>query len=143
MFYRLAFLSTALCLATAAAAADTSTQIQTVELSFNDAAKDAASADLQTLIADDFVYQHGSGETYDKATYISLLVTGAITVETRGPLAIKLHDFGAVAVAYGESPMSGKLDGAAYNGRLRFLNIWRKQDGRWRLTHRNSELLPL
>jgi ketosteroid isomerase-like protein len=38
--------------------------------------------------------------------------------------------------------MAGQVFDQAYDGRLRFVNVWRRTDGQWRLTHRNSELLP-
>lgn len=97
---------------------------------------------FEEMIADDFVYQHGSGRNLTKEAYIELLVTQGITVETLGPLELQIRDYGDVVISYGVSPMSGRVFYEfPYDGRLRFVNVWRFHDGRWRLHHRNSELL--
>ncbi|MEM8807470.1 MAG: nuclear transport factor 2 family protein [Cyanobacteria bacterium P01_G01_bin.38] len=97
---------------------------------------------LEGLIANDFVYQHGSGQNLTKAVYIDLLVKGDITVADRGPLDLSVRDYGDTVITYGSSSMTGRVFGAPYDGDLRFINVWRQQpDGQWILTHRNSELL--
>ena len=104
-----------------------------------------AKAELQNrlvqLIADDFVYQHGSGQNLTKETYIDLLITGGITVVERGPLNLSVRDYGDTVITYGSSSMAGKVFGELYDGNLRFVNVWQRQpNGDWTLTHRNSEL---
>ena len=99
-------------------------------------------ARLVQLIADDFVYQHGSGQNLTKETYIDLLITGGITVIERGPLDLSVRDYGDTVISYGSSSMAGEVFGTPYDGNLRFVNVWQRHpNGDWTLTHRNSELL--
>jgi hypothetical protein len=116
--------------------------VSQAEERFLAAAEDMRKTELQAIIADDFLYQHGSGKLLDKATYIDLLTTGGITVAKRGPLKLNFRDYGDTVISYGESTMAGKVFGQPYDGRLRFVNVWRSTGGQWRMTHRNSELLP-
>lgn len=116
--------------------------IADAELRFNEAARTGDRAALHRILSDTFVYQHGSGRNLDKATYIGMLLAGEITVATRGALQLRSHDYGDTVVSYGESAMSGTVFGQAYDGRLRFVNVWRREGSAWTMVHRNSELLP-
>ncbi|MDX2264727.1 MAG: nuclear transport factor 2 family protein [Hyphomicrobiales bacterium] len=137
------FLMTAiLALSLFPASALASDAVSRAEEAFNAAAKEMRQADLEALIADDFLYQHGSGKLLDKATFVNLLTTGGITVTRRGALNLSFRDYGDTVISYGDSELAGVAFGQPYDGRLRFVDVWRKSDGRWRMTHRNSELLP-
>ncbi|MEL6381906.1 MAG: nuclear transport factor 2 family protein [Cyanobacteria bacterium J06626_18] len=97
---------------------------------------------LVQLIADDFVYQYGSGQNLTKESFIDLLTTGGITVTKRGPLDLSVRDYGDTVITYGSSAMAGEEFGQSYDGNLRFVNVWQRQpNGDWTLTHRNSELI--
>lgn len=98
---------------------------------------------LDELLADDFIYQHGSGKNLDKAKYTHLLMTNGITVTAMGAMEINVRDYDNVVITYGSSELEGVVFyDHPYAGRLRFVNIWKKgQDGSWKLHHRNSELL--
>ena len=99
-------------------------------------------ARLVQLIADDFVYQYGSGQNLTKESFINLLITGSITVGKRGPLDLSIRDYGDTVITYGSSSMAGEEFGQSYDGNLRFVNVWQRQpNGDWTLTHRNSELI--
>jgi ketosteroid isomerase-like protein len=126
--------------------ADTLSMFRDIELQWLNAVKDSSKPMLkqmmQEVLSEDFVYQHGSGRILSKAEYVKLLFEGEITVETLGALDLSVRDYGDTVISYGSSPMSGQVFGNPYAGRLRFVNVWHKdEDDRWRLTHRNSELL--
>jgi ketosteroid isomerase-like protein len=106
-----------------------------------DSSKPALKLMMQEMLSEDFVYQHGSGQNFTKARYIELLSEGKITVEKLGELDLSIRDYGDTVISYGSSPISGQLFGNPYSGKLRFINVWRKdKNGSWHLTHRNSEL---
>ncbi|MGL5942603.1 MAG: nuclear transport factor 2 family protein [Waterburya sp.] len=126
--------------------ADTLSEFRNIELQWLTAVKNSPKAALkammQEMLSEDFVYQHGSGQNFTKAKYIRLLSKGEITVEKLGKLDLSIRDYGETVISYGSSPMTGKLFGNPYSGRLRFINVWHKdKNGSWHLTHRNSELL--
>jgi ketosteroid isomerase-like protein len=67
---------------------------------------------------------------------------GEITVRKAGPLQASLRDFGDTVVTHGTRWFEGEAKDQPYAGTLRFVNVWhRNSQGRWQLTHRNSELL--
>jgi len=127
--------------------ASTLSEFQNIELRWLTAVRDSPKPSLelmmQEMLSEDFVYQHGSGQNFTKARYMELLSEGEITVEELGELELSVRDYGDTVISYGSSPMSGQIFGNSYSGRLRFVNVWHEdEDGRWHLTHRNSELLP-
>ncbi len=100
---------------------------------------EALGARLDALLHADFRYQHGGGRLLDAAAYRGLLVEGGITVETLGPLDLTVRDLGDTLVTFGHSAMSGQVFGGPYDGYLRFVNVWVREGGEFRLLHRNSE----
>lgn len=127
--------------------ASTLSEFRNIELGWLTAVQDSPKPSLelmmQEMLSEDFVYQHGSGQNFTKARYVELLSEGGITVEELGELELSVRDYGDTVISYGSSPMSGQIFGNSYSGRLRFVNVWHKDEsGRWHLTHRNSELLP-
>ncbi|MBC8051152.1 MAG: nuclear transport factor 2 family protein [Chitinophagales bacterium] len=99
---------------------------------------------MWTIIAEEFNYQHTTGNTYTKPEIMDIFTSGKITVTFWGPLSIDIKDYGDTVISYGVSPAEGALGGAKYAGKLRFVDVWRRTGpgAAWRLTHRNSELLP-
>lgn len=127
-----------------AALADTNAEINAAEMRFWNAVKSGSKVELDLILADTFNYQHTTGNTYNKSEIIDTFTSGKITVTSWGPLVITLKDYGDTVVSYGVAPVAGALAGANYSGQLRFVDVWHRSSANaaWRLTHRNSELLP-
>jgi ketosteroid isomerase-like protein len=107
------------------------------------AALRAADGDaIAQLLADEFVYQHVTGNDYSKADIVRIFATREITVDDIGPIDVTIRDYGEVALSFGSVRIAGALGGTRYAGRLRFVDLWRRDGGAWRLVHRNSQLLP-
>lgn len=147
--YRRVFLAAAAsALGTAAfaprARAQTATQaeIRAAEAAFIAALRAADGPAIARILADEFVYQHVTGNDYAKADIVRIFATGAITVTEAGPVETTVRDYGGTALSFGSVRLAGTLGGTPYAGRLRFANLWRREAGAWLLVHRNSELLP-
>lgn len=114
-----------------------------LEASFYQAFLDRSGDEMSTIFADDFVYQHGSGTTYNKAAFIELVESEAIIINRAETPDLTFRDFGHVIVTYGNGRVDGTVGSAPFATNLRFVNVWHKAEGSWQLVHRNSELLPL
>ncbi len=117
--------------------------VRAQEADFYRAFLDADREAFGRLLADGFAYQHGSGVTYDEASFIDLVTGGAVVVTRADTPDMTFRDFGATIVSYGQGVVDVSFGETAVSGTLRFVNVWhRSQSGQWELHHRNSEFLP-
>lgn len=133
---------TTLLVAVTSAQADTRSDILAAEESFATALASRSPQAMTQVMSEDFLYQHVTGSTFTRADIVRIFGSGEITVTKAGPLKAELRDYGDTVISFGTRWFEGELRGQAYAGNLRFVNVWHKSaDGRWLLTHRNSELL--
>ena len=88
-------------------------------------------AELQRLLADDYVLYNSSGNVENKDDFI------------RDYAGMKLQPFhaedetvrywGDGAVLAGVATLSGTDDGQSFSARVRFADIWAMRDGRWQV----------
>ena len=90
-------------------------------------------AELQRLLADDYVLYNSQGRIEDKADFIRdyagmKLQPFKVEDET-------IRGFGDAAVLAGVATLSGTdiASGEAFSVRLRFADVWRKREGRWQV----------
>jgi ketosteroid isomerase-like protein len=123
-------------------AAECSAEVQTLEAAWYNDLKAADGPKLHDLLSPDFKYQHPTGNTYDRDTVVDLFATRKVTVAKTGLVELSCDNFGDTVVASGSNSIEGLLSGQAYSGKIRFVNVWHRADGKWQLAHRNSEILP-
>ncbi len=124
------------------AMADTRSDIFAAEETFASALASRSPQAMTQVLSEDFLYQHVTGNTFTRADIVRIFGSGEITVTKAGPLKAELRDYGDTVISYGTRWFEGELKGQPYAGTLRFVNVWHKRpDGRWVLTHRNSQLL--
>ena len=103
---------------------------------------DAADADaMAEIFANDFLYQHGSGQDFDEAAFLALISSGAAVVTRADTPDLRIRDFGETVVTSGASRVEGRIGDDPFGGTLRFVNVWNRDGGAWRLEHRNSEFI--
>lgn len=117
------------------------TAVRAAQAAFVAALRAADGSAIAALLADEFVYQHVTGNDYSKADIVRIFSTREITVDQAGPIEATIRDYGSVALSFGSVRIAGTLGGTPYSGRLRFVDLWRRDADRWLLVHRNSELL--
>jgi ketosteroid isomerase-like protein len=122
-------------------AAECSKAITSAETAWYDSLKAADGKALNKLLANDFAYQHPTGNTYDKKAVVDLFVSKKVTVTKVGSVARSCKMFGNTVVASGSNTIEGVLAGQPYAGTMRYVDVWHKSNGAWQLTHRNSEIL--
>ncbi len=121
--------------------ADTGTEITGREAALYDAFLQSDTAAMEEIFADGFVYQHGSGQDFDEAGFLSLMSSGQVVVTRADAPELLIRDFGDTVVTSGEGRVEGRVDDDPFEGSLRFVNVWHVDDGVWLLHHRNSQFV--
>jgi hypothetical protein len=127
---------------TASAGPREQTDVRAREAAFYQAFLDADVAAFTAILAPSFVYQHGSGATFDQPQFLTLLGSGTVKVTRADSPALTFRDYDQTMVTYGQSRVDVEIGATSQSGVLRFVNVWRQDSGQWRLVHRNSEFLP-
>jgi len=133
------FAASVLCASFAAGAADADPRAQLpadlrrAVADFDRAQLHSDVAELQRLLADDYVLYNSSGTVEGKDEFIRdyagmKLQPFAVEDET-------IRVFGDAAVLAGVATLGGTdlASGEAFSLRLRFTDVWRKRDGRWQV----------
>lgn len=103
------------------------------------AAKDVAA--LRDVYTEDFTHTHGSGKVDARDNRVVALLSGDPVVELApaDELLVRLHG-AATAIVSGRSPIKSLADGKTYD--FRWLQVFVKVDGRWRMAVSQATRLP-
>jgi hypothetical protein len=91
-------------------------------------------AELEKLLSDELIYAHADGRVQNKAQYITALATSQMKY-----LAFEPQDVTFQAVDMDAATLSGRArltveaSGRQVSFTLRFLAVWRREEGHWRL----------
>jgi uncharacterized protein (TIGR02246 family) len=99
-------------------------------------------ASLEELFADDLIWVHSSAHKDTKASYLAALSQGAtryLEID-RSEEVIRVR--GDVAVINGVADMRAIVRGEEMVLRNRYLNVWTREDGRWRMSAWQSTAVP-
>jgi hypothetical protein len=88
-------------------------------------------AELERLLAPDYVLHNSAGQVQDKASFIADQVASGYRLE---PFTVEEpveKVMGDSAILGGVARLRGTAGGEAYDVRLRFVDVWQKRGGRW------------
>ncbi len=101
---------------------------------------------LTTVLSDELTYGGAEGALEGKAAFLTLVATkrlryskceyDEVSLEEAGPGVVRMTGLARIA------PASGDGQGAPAEIRVRFLAVWRNEDGHWRLFAYQSTRLP-
>ncbi len=94
--------------------------------------KDTAA--LHLILADDLTYVHSNGLIEDKAKHIANIVSGKIVYSTMEPTEINVRVHGRTAYINGIVQVAGSFQEKPFNIRLRYIDVYTKKRGKWRLS---------
>jgi ketosteroid isomerase-like protein len=90
-------------------------------------------ATLDRIDADDLVYTNWRGATLTKAEHQAEIKTRGISFQTNFKHAdVKVTIHGNTGIVTGVSTTSVQYKGNAMNGSRKFVNVYAKENGRWR-----------
>jgi len=86
---------------------------------------DADAATLATLLADELIWTHSSGQVDDKAAVLAKIESGAVVYEALDVEAVQVRALAGALVLQGTLLGRVRKDGAERALRNRFLSVWR------------------
>lgn len=99
-------------------------------------------AELERLLADDFVLMSSDGTVQDKAAFIADSTAPGLTVEPFVIVEPVARVWSDGAVLGGWAELKGALNGKPFAAPLRFSDVWAKRDGRWQVVLAHATRAP-
>ncbi len=106
------------------------------------AMEDADKARLEELVADQLSYGHSSGVIESKAQFVSVVAGKKTIYKSIALLEPTATVAGTNAIARHIFTAETEADGKPGSARVGVLQVWQKQDGRWKLLARQAFRLP-
>ena len=99
-------------------------------------------AELERLIADDFVLVGGDGSRSNKAAHIAEFMAPDLDLDPVTVRDVVEHVWTDGAALGGTVDLSGTSGGAAFRQTLRYVDVWALRDGRWRVVYGQATRVP-
>jgi ketosteroid isomerase-like protein len=112
---------------------DTASKILALEAKWNSAYQHGDVAQLNALLADDFLITVEDGSMYSKTGYLGRLGGTAQHVDVSEMTDLKVRLRGDVAIVTGAYHEKGTVMGKPYEYRDRLTDVWLNSDGRWQV----------
>jgi hypothetical protein len=99
-------------------------------------------AELQRLLADDYVLHNSGGQAQDKASFIADQVAPGYRLE---PFVVeeKVEKvMGDAAILGGVARAKGTSGGEPFDVKLRFIDVWQKRNGAWKVVFSQATRVP-
>lgn len=117
--------------------------IRRAERAWAQAALKGDAAALDKILADDMTHTHGGGRTESKAQFLEAIRSGAQKYEAIDYDEIKVRVYGSTAVVTSEPNIRTVNAGVPSGSHSRFLHVYVKQGGAWRLVaHQSTRITP-
>ena len=97
---------------------------------------------LETLAAEQLSYSHSDARLEDKAKFINSIMTRKAVVKSIDFPDLTVAIVGNNAIVRHLWVSESELDGKITNTKIGVLQVWQKQDSRWKLLARASFRLP-
>jgi hypothetical protein len=107
--------------------------------------KATVDADVDTLgrmTTDDMTYTHSSARVDTKASFLDSLKSGRVDYQSIVPEERTVRLYGDAAVVAGIAHVLVRAEGNDIDVRLRFTELYVKQDGQWRMALWHSTRVP-
>ena len=96
---------------------------------------------LENMLSDQLTYIHSNGLTENKQQHLDNIRSGKLNYRTMLPEEIKVKNFRKSAVITGIVNVTGVLNEKEFAVRLRYLDVYVKEKGKWRLAAWQSQKL--
>ena len=90
-------------------------------------------AALDQIMSDDLIYTHSTGVAETKAEYLGQLKSGQLKYQSMEHEGVVVRVYGDTAILTGRTKVKSVSRGQEFNNDLRFLIVYVKQRGRWRM----------
>lgn len=125
-----------------AAASTPEDSVRAVEMSRAQALLHADTAALSRLVADEFIEISRLGQIRTKADNIRDIGSGDLRLLSVRYDSLVVRIYGDVAVLRGIADNTGTFRGFPFSGKIRYLRIFARRDGRWQAVAMQQTPLP-
>jgi ketosteroid isomerase-like protein len=91
-------------------------------------------AAIEANMADDFRNIDGDADVADKAQFVAGLMSDKLSIDPYTVEDFDVRIYGDVALLYGRTRMTGHYDGKAFTSHYRYIDIYVRRGGKWRVT---------
>jgi ketosteroid isomerase-like protein len=115
-------------------------EILTLEKEFSHAVANNDAKAVDRFLADDWIIIGADGGIIDKARFLDVIRSGALTHDMMESVDTRVRIYGDTAVVTALTTTTGKYSGQEFTTKERATDVFVKQEGRWRcaLTHLTS-----
>jgi len=108
-----------------------------IEKAFADAIVKNDLEGIERLVADDWIIIDPNGETVDRARFLEVIKSGALTHDMMESEDFRVRVYADSAVVTATTSTKGKFMGQEFSTRERATDVFVRRDGRWQcvLTH--------
>lgn len=99
-------------------------------------------AAIAANMAEDFRQIDGDGDLADKASFVDGLMSDRLTIAPYAVEDFEVRVYGDVALLSGRTDMTGTWDGKPFRSAYRYIDIYVKRDGQWRIVSVQITRLP-
>jgi hypothetical protein len=99
-------------------------------------------AELERLIADDYVLHNSGGQVQDKTSFIADQIAPGYKLEPFEVTEKVEKVMGDAAILGGVARAKGMSGGEPYDVKLRFVDIWQKRGGKWVVVMSQATRVP-
>ncbi len=99
-------------------------------------------AAIEANMADDFRQIDGAGNVYDKAAFVEELVSPELTIDPYTVEDFSVRLYGEVAVLSGTSRLTGRYKGKKFVSHYRYIDIYVRRGGAWKVASVQISKIP-
>lgn len=99
-------------------------------------------AAIAANMADDFRQIDGRGDRFDKEQFVASLMDDKLTIDPYTVEDFDLRLYGSTALLSGRTHMTGTYDGKAFSSDYRYIDVYVKRDGAWKIVSVQITRIP-
>jgi ketosteroid isomerase-like protein len=99
-------------------------------------------ADIEANMADDFRQIDGAGTIETKQSFVEGLIDPKLTIDPYTVDDFEVRLYGDVALLSGRTRMTGTYDGKAFTSHYRYIDIYVRKGGAWKIVSVQFTKLP-
>ena len=96
-------------------------------------------AALDRMLAEDFAFSDPGGPVFSKEVWLRDVATGDLAFESIEPGELELKDLGDTVLVLGQVTLRAKYSKSDYNGPFRYIDVYAKRGGDWKLVLISAE----
>jgi ketosteroid isomerase-like protein len=90
-------------------------------------------AAIETNMTEDFRQIDGDGDIEDKTSFVNGLMSPKLRIDPYTVEEFEIRIYGDVALLSGRTRMTGAYDGKPFRSHYRYIDIYVRKDGQWRI----------